>query len=109
MEARNRFARRLLKLLHNGLRWRTYARGILLHPSEGAAGGSSPLEQTLAVELVGKVLLPILEAGWETGCREIAVKVRGFCSLFFAGERKARLNFVVCFRTLGPGSVCCST
>jgi GC-rich sequence DNA-binding factor len=76
MDARNRFARRLLKLLHNALRWRTYARGILLRSSEGAAGGGLPLEQTLAVELVGKVLLPVLEAGWETGCREIAVKVR---------------------------------
>jgi GC-rich sequence DNA-binding factor len=80
--ARNRFARRALKLLNNALRWRAYARGVLLPPASeaGASGeggtGSMTLEQTLVNELVAKVLLPVLEAGWETGCREISVKVR---------------------------------
>jgi GC-rich sequence DNA-binding factor len=78
IQARQRFARRCYKLLSNAMRWRRYAKAFIL-PAGGegyglGAGGS--WETCLARELVEKVLLPVLEAGWETGGSVIASQVR---------------------------------
>lgn len=68
--ARERFARRQLLLATQALRWKRYAKGILVR------GWSASLEDGLARELIGKVVLPVLEAGWTTGGREVAEEVR---------------------------------
>lgn len=55
--ARDRFAARQVKLAVQALRWRRYVRGTSL------PGTATALEPFIAVELVGRVLLPVLEAG----------------------------------------------
>lgn len=86
IEARNRFSRHLVKLLSNALRWRKYTRGLVLGQGEVPSSASEDAvqgfgtgqswEPFISDELVEKTLLPVLEAGWETGGEEIAGKVR---------------------------------
>lgn len=79
--ARQAFLQRCLKLLTNALRWRKYAQDPLRLPAaadpksaEGCGAGLSWTE-ALSRELVEKTLLPVAEAGWETGGAEVAQKV----------------------------------
>lgn len=74
--ARNRFLRRQLKLFSNAVRWRRFAKDVRMHDAGGVAGGSGTFDQLLIWQLVAKVMLPVLEAGWGTGGSEIATRVR---------------------------------
>lgn len=72
--ARTRFSCRQLKLLENGLKWRRYAKGIkVAHMNEGVMPAT--LDELLTRELVAKVILPLVEAGWGTGGEIVAAKV----------------------------------
>ena len=72
--ARTRFSYRQLKLLKNALKWRRYAKGIkVAHINEGVPPAT--LDELLTRELVAKVMLPLVEAGWGTGGEIIAAKV----------------------------------
>lgn len=82
IQARNRFLERSLKLLNNANRWRRYARNVVhLAAAEGSdingvsVGSQMPFEECLAKELVGKCMLPVIEAAWDTGGRDVANKV----------------------------------
>lgn len=74
IEARNRLAKRLSKLVSMAVRWRRYARGLSLPLGSGPGSGSS-WDVFIDVELVRKLALPILQAGWQTGGKEIAAEV----------------------------------
>lgn len=73
--ARTRFVRRQHKLLQNSMRWRRYAKSVKLPVGDGIAAGGT-LEELLVRELVAKVVLPVVEAGWGTGGEEVARQVR---------------------------------
>jgi GC-rich sequence DNA-binding factor len=75
--ARQAFLHRCLKLLTNALRWRKYAKQTLLptgHAGEGLGAGQT-LQAALVHELVERTMLPVIEAGWETGGSAIASRV----------------------------------
>lgn len=74
IEARNRLARRLSKLVSMAVRWRRYARGLTLPLGSGPGSGSS-WDLFIDVELVRNLALPILQAGWQTGGKEIVAEV----------------------------------
>ena len=80
--ARRRAMERAVKLLKQGLRWRRFAKGLLLSSSEGAIGGGSTLERLLGSELVGKVLLPLIERGPPGASAEVARRVRPLSTSF---------------------------
>lgn len=75
IQARQRFLQRQLKLLSNGLRWRRYSKGIIL-PQGSGPGAGVPFEACLVHELVSKCMLPVIEAAWDTGGKEVAEQVR---------------------------------
>ena len=75
IEARNRFSQRCLKLLGSALRWKSLAKEIIL-PAGGegeGVGAGLTWVAALSSELVERTMLPVLEAGWETG----GVRTRG--------------------------------
>lgn len=74
IQARQRFLQRQLKLLTNGVRWKRYAKGIILPQGQGAGAGA-PFEACLVNELVVKCMLPVIEAAWDTGGKEVGQKV----------------------------------
>lgn len=65
-EARQRAIGRSVKLLKQGLRWKRFAKGVLLSSSEGALAGGSSLERLLGKELVAGTLLRLLADGPRT-------------------------------------------
>lgn len=84
-KARNDFAKRQFKLLQNCLKWRRYARGLKLLGGESSSNGDGlrvgeggSLEEMVVKELVIKVILPVIEAGWSTGGSDLAAKVSLF-------------------------------
>lgn len=74
IQARQRFLQRQLKLLFNAMRWRRYSKGLILAQGQGAGAGA-PFEACLISELVIKCMLPVVEAAWDTGGREVGQKV----------------------------------
>lgn len=77
IQARNRFVQRCLKLLSSALRWRSLAKEVLLPAGGEGEGVGAGLKwvAALSMELVERTMLPVLEAGWETGGSEVAAKV----------------------------------
>lgn len=78
--ARTRFARRQLRLLRNALKWRRYARSLRMQRSGEEdevqlAGGGLLFDELVQRELVAKVILPVVEAGWGTGGEEVGAEV----------------------------------
>lgn len=78
IQARQRYLQRQLKLLSSGIRWRRYARSTVL-PQGSGPGAGAPFEACLVNELVDRCMLPIIEAAWDTGGKEVAQQV-GSCS-----------------------------
>ena len=77
IDSRTRTSQRMFKLLSNGMRWRKYAKTLIL-PAGGegdGVGAGTTWETCLARELVGKAMLPVIDAGWETGGSILAAKV----------------------------------
>ena len=70
--ARQRFALRQIKLMVQAIRWRKFAKQITI---QSAISRAVTLDELLAQRLVGGVLLPLLEAGWQTGGQELATRV----------------------------------
>jgi hypothetical protein len=86
--ARHRYALRLTKLASCALRWRRLAKGVTF---PAGLGQGSSLDFVIAVELVEKCLLPVLEAGWHTGEQETAERVLSlFSKAVDLPERVAR-------------------
>jgi len=78
--ARARFARRQVRLLQNALKWRRYARSLRMHWSKEEdavqlVGGGLLFDELIQRELVAKVILPVVEAGWATGGEEVGARV----------------------------------
>lgn len=76
IQARQRFLQRQLKLLTTGVKWRRYAKNIVLTQSSGPGAGA-PFEACLVGELVDRCMLPVIEAAWDTGGKEVAQQVSG--------------------------------
>ena len=78
ISSRHRFLMRQYKLASTVLRWRSLARTVTLSAGgEGhGVGAGMTLNDAVANELVGKVILPVLDAAWHTGGQELATKVR---------------------------------
>ena len=63
-----------MKLLSSGIRWRRYAKSIVL-PQGSGPGAGAPFEACLVNELVDRCMLPVIEAAWDTGGKEVAQQV----------------------------------
>ncbi|EGG06384.1 uncharacterized protein MELLADRAFT_106674 [Melampsora larici-populina 98AG31] len=82
IDARNRFLNKCYKLLKQGLRWKKHSNGLVFDQSEiqqlpGVY--DKHLEYILSHVLVGQIMLPILNTGWETGGKSIAEKIDKSC------------------------------
>jgi GC-rich sequence DNA-binding factor len=75
MAARNSFLNKYYKLVQDGLRWKSKAKGIRLPTDWEGVGRGLGLEEMIKGELVDRTLVPVLEAAWETGGKEVGVKV----------------------------------
>ncbi|KAG0145088.1 hypothetical protein CROQUDRAFT_64317 [Cronartium quercuum f. sp. fusiforme G11] len=81
IDARNRFLNKCYKLLKQGLRWKKHSKKLVFDQVEyqQPGGHAIGLEYILAHQLVGQIMLPILQAGWETGGQHMAEKINKAC------------------------------
>ncbi|GAA97057.1 uncharacterized protein L969DRAFT_96943 [Mixia osmundae IAM 14324] len=75
IHARSRMLRRSFKLLVQAMRWRRYAVKLRLASSTAVVGTAGTWDDLLVTEMVTKVLLPLIEASWDTGGHEQARKI----------------------------------
>ncbi|KAH9814115.1 nineteen complex-related protein 2-domain-containing protein [Melampsora americana] len=88
--ARNRFLNKCYKLLKQGIRWKKHSKRLVFDQSEyqqlpGMYGKN--LEYILSHLLVGQIMIPILNTGWETGGKNMAEKIVKACPFGFLPAR----------------------
>ncbi|MBW0471772.1 hypothetical protein O181_011487 [Austropuccinia psidii MF-1] len=81
IRARQRFLRKCLKLLKQGVRWKRFAsQAYWIDGSTSNKEKAISLKSLLIEQLLGEIMLPILLVAWQTGGKEIAEQILTLCS-----------------------------